>query len=73
MLVLTRKVGERILVGKDVEIVLLSVGGRRAKVGVTAPSDITVLREELRGRPQKSDLKFPPRRERRRERDEHED
>lgn len=47
MLVLSRKVGERILIGTDVEIVLVSIEGPRVKVGVSAPRCLKVLRGEL--------------------------
>ncbi|MDX2039058.1 MAG: carboxymuconolactone decarboxylase family protein [Isosphaeraceae bacterium] len=53
MLVLTRKAGERILVGADVEFVILGVAGGRVRIGVTAPASIHVCRGEL-GKPRSS-------------------
>lgn len=54
MLVLSRKVGERIRIGDG--IVLTVVGGGRAQVrlGIEAPADVVVLREEIRDRPGRS-------------------
>lgn len=51
MLVLTRKPNERILVGSDVVITLICLDGRQARIGVEAPNDVLILREELVGRP----------------------
>ena len=47
MLVLTRKVGEKIIIG-DTSVVILSVEANRVKIGINAPKHIPVLREELR-------------------------
>lgn len=47
MLILTRKTGESLLVGDDVEITVLSVRGSQVKLGVNAPKDITVHRQEI--------------------------
>lgn len=47
MLVLNRKVNERIKVGNDIEIVILSVHGQRVAIGIKAPENVTILREEL--------------------------
>ena len=47
MLVLTRKVREEILIGPDIRIVLVSIKGQQARIGIVAPKDITVLRKEL--------------------------
>jgi carbon storage regulator len=47
MLVLSRKVGERIYVGRDVIITLVSIDKGRARIGITAPRDTEILREEL--------------------------
>lgn len=46
-LVLTRRPGEIIRIGNDITIGLLSVWGRMVKIGVNAPRDIVVLRDEL--------------------------
>ncbi|MFJ8234655.1 carbon storage regulator CsrA [Ureibacillus sp. NPDC094379] len=48
MLVLTRKVGETIWIGEDVEIVITEVKGEQVKIGISAPQSIGVIRGELR-------------------------
>lgn len=48
MLVLTRKVDESILIGSNIIITIVSIQENRVKVGVTAPKNITVIREELK-------------------------
>ncbi len=50
MLVLTRKVGEEIVIDGGIRITLLAVGGERVRVGVTAPADVRVDRSEVRDR-----------------------
>lgn len=47
MLILTRRIGEKLLIGDEIEVVVLDVNRNQVKVGIKAPSDITVLREEL--------------------------
>jgi carbon storage regulator len=47
VLVLSRRAGESILIGGDVEIVILGTDGGQVRVGIRAPRDITVLRKEL--------------------------
>jgi carbon storage regulator len=47
MLVLTRKVGERVLIADDIVIQVLEVKGRRIRLGIEAPPEVTVWREEL--------------------------
>ena len=46
MLVVTRKPGERILIGEDVVVTVLEVRGNRVRIGIDAPKDTLVLREE---------------------------
>ncbi|MGE7664288.1 carbon storage regulator CsrA [Ureibacillus composti] len=48
MLVLSRKVGETIWVGEDIEIVISEVKGEQVKIGIRAPRSIEVVRGELR-------------------------
>ncbi|MFO7891380.1 MAG: carbon storage regulator CsrA [bacterium] len=50
MLVLARKVGESILLGENIKLTILSVQGRGVKVGIKAPIEITVYREEIHQR-----------------------
>ncbi|WP_386689139.1 MULTISPECIES: carbon storage regulator CsrA [unclassified Lonepinella] len=47
MLVLTRKLGESLLIGDDIEITVLNVRGNQVKIGVKAPKDVSVHREEI--------------------------
>lgn len=47
MLVLSRRTGERIVIGDDVELVVVSVQGDRVKLGFQAPHGITIHREEV--------------------------
>lgn len=47
MLILTRKANESLLIGDDVEITVLSVRGGQVKLGVKAPKEITVHRQEI--------------------------
>lgn len=48
MLVLSRKVGETIWIGEDVEIIITEVKGDQVKIGIQAPRSIDVIRGELR-------------------------
>jgi len=47
MLILTRKVGQAIIIGENVEIKILEIVDGQIKLGVTAPKNISVLRKEL--------------------------
>tara|TARA_B100000029_G_scaffold428567_1_gene438538 strand:- start:886 stop:1098 length:213 start_codon:yes stop_codon:yes gene_type:complete len=47
MLILTRRVGETIVIGDDVTVTVLGVKGNQARLGVTAPKEIAVHREEI--------------------------
>jgi carbon storage regulator len=47
MLVLSRKVGQALLLGPDVEITVLRIEGDQVRLGVKAPRQLAVLREEL--------------------------
>ncbi|CUU51960.1 putative Carbon storage regulator like protein [Actinobacillus pleuropneumoniae] len=47
MLILTRKIGESLLIGDNVEITVLSVRGNQVKLGVNAPKEVSVHREEI--------------------------
>jgi len=48
MLVLSRKAGETIWIGEDIEIVISEVKGEQVKIGIRAPRSIDVVRGELR-------------------------
>jgi carbon storage regulator len=47
MLVLTRKKGERIVIGQSVELEVVSISGGRVKLGFVASPDVRILRKEL--------------------------
>jgi len=47
VLILTRKIGESILVGDNIRVMLLEIRGRQIRLGIDAPADIVVLREEI--------------------------
>jgi carbon storage regulator len=47
MLVLTRKAGERICIGDEVSIMVLSISGRQVRLGIDAPKSLIVRRSEL--------------------------
>lgn len=47
MLVLTRKVGESLIIGDDVKVTILSVRGAEARIGVEADESIPIHREEI--------------------------
>ncbi len=47
MLVLRRKVGESIVLAGVINVSVLAVEGERVKIGISAPPDITIVREEL--------------------------
>jgi carbon storage regulator len=47
MLVLTRKLGEKILIGDDIVITVVEVGKSRLKLGIKAPAGARILRSEL--------------------------
>lgn len=47
MLILTRKVGETIRIGDNIEVVVLGVKGNQVKIGTNAPKDVEVHREEI--------------------------
>lgn len=54
MLVLSRKTGQRIRIGTDIFITLISVKGGRARIGIDAPRNIAVVREEIDHSPPKT-------------------
>lgn len=47
MLVLSRKVGQALIIGNDVVVRVLEVRGQQIRIGVEAPADVSVVREEL--------------------------
>jgi carbon storage regulator len=47
MLILTRRVGESVMIGKDITCTVLGVKGNQVRLGINAPKDIAVHREEV--------------------------
>lgn len=47
MLVLTRKPGQSIMIGDGVEVQVLSVAGEKVRLGITAPQDVSIFRNEV--------------------------
>ena len=50
MLILTRRVGESLMIGDDVTITVLGVKGNQVRIGVDAPKEVAVHREEILNR-----------------------
>jgi len=67
MLILTRRVGETVMVGEEVSVTILGVKGNQVRVGINAPRNVAVHREEIFERiksesgveaePQRSDMR----------------
>lgn len=48
MLVLSRKIGERILIGDNIAVTVVRITGNGVRIGIEAPSDMAVIRQELK-------------------------
>ena len=59
MLILTRRVGETLMIGDSVTVTVLGVKGNQVRIGITAPKDVAVHREEIFQRIQKDDPAAP--------------
>ncbi len=47
MLILTRRVGEKLIIGDDVTVTVLATQGKQVRIGVNAPRSVSVHREEI--------------------------
>jgi carbon storage regulator len=47
MLILTRRVGETVMIGEEVSVTILGVKGNQVRVGINAPKNVAVHREEI--------------------------
>ena len=55
MLILTRRVGETVMIGNEVTVTVLGVKGNQVRIGVNAPKDVAVHREEIYERIKRED------------------
>jgi carbon storage regulator len=53
-LILTRKIGEKLMIGDDVTLTVLGISGNQVRIGVEAPKSVAVDREEIWLRKQES-------------------
>jgi carbon storage regulator len=60
MLILTRRVGETLMVGDEVTVTVLGVKGNQVRIGVNAPRDVAVHREEIYERIKREQKKGDP-------------
>ena len=62
MLVLSRKEGEKLVIGDNIVLVVSKICGNRITLGIEAPADVKILRGELKGQPENSAKVVPMRR-----------
>jgi carbon storage regulator len=60
MLVLTRKIGEKIHLGDEIVVTVTSISGQQVRLGITAPPEVPILRNELLVRAEDSTEEAPP-------------
>lgn len=60
MLILTRRVGETLMIGDNVTVTVLGVKGNQVRLGINAPKDVAVHREEIFQRIQREDAAKTP-------------
>ena len=58
MLILTRRIGETLMIGDDVSITVIGVKGNQVRIGIDAPRDVAVHREEIFNRIKSDQLKL---------------
>lgn len=59
MLILTRRIGETLMIGNEVTVTVLSVKGNQVRIGIDAPKDVQVHREEVYDRVQQEKMQQP--------------
>ena len=59
MLILTRRIGEVLVIGDDVKITVLGVRGHQVRIGVDAPKNVAVHRKEIYDQVQHQEVKKP--------------
>lgn len=47
MLILTRKIGQSLIIGDDIEVKVVGIDGENIKIGISAPKNVSVVRKEL--------------------------
>ena len=60
MLILTRRTGESLRIGNDVEVTVMAVNGSQVRIGIKAPRSIAVDRREIAERKQREREETPP-------------
>jgi carbon storage regulator len=47
MLILTRRIGESVMIGSEISVAIIGIKGQQVRIGITAPKEIPVHREEI--------------------------
>ena len=57
MLVLTRRLGESINIGDEIKITVVDIDGKQVKIGIEAPRDVSIFREEVYDRIKRENIR----------------